>query len=482
MSRSSVRGSFLFVAAALIVVCAVTPAMAAVYDLSADYSTTSNPSNGPGDGWGYNAGGLGSGPVGPYGGYSTGDFSAEFGWRNPGANHLGWAKISNGGAPQSFDIQNGDVITHAATSVAWQAQAATAGDYLIDLSGWTIRDLGRTTTLNLYKNDATLLAGPIVLDNSTSRATPGVLANTLPVNLGAGEYLRLTVDGNDYTGVNFRLTSGLPPPPPPPANPNAYYRFEEGAGTNIFDTVSAEDDGDLAGSGAFYSTDVPGPLVNGLPNAHSLDFTQGGFALMNGHGFIFHQPTAGGAAGDATLEWFMKVPQPTGHSTMFWTTSSPVDANRFNIFWNASFTGAPDSDRFIDADFRDPAGTAHLIGGPGHNGGDPLSLDEWHHVAIVRTDLGGGTFRWEWYIDGTLSPGHTATTSGAMPTSPNWLIAGRQGGHSVNALIDEVRFTDRALSPDQFLTAIPEPSSVGLTLVGIAMALCFARRRRREVR
>jgi hypothetical protein len=452
-----------------------------VHDLSAEFSTVSNPSGGPGDGWGYNAGGLFAGPAGPFGGYSTGDFAAEFGWTNPGANHLGWSQISNGGAPQAFDILNGDVITHASTSVAWQATAATAGDYLIDLSGWTIRDLGRTTTLNLYKNDATLLAGPIILDDSTSRALPGILANSLAVNFSAGDYVRLTVDGNDYTAVNFTLTPGIAPPPPPPANPNAYYRFEEGGGGDIFDSFSGEDDGNLVGP-SFYSTDVPFPVVprTGAANQYSMDFTQGGFALMNGHAFIFHNaPGAGGAAGDATFEWFMKIPISHEHAPMFWTRGEDnADTNRFNLFWNAGFTGATDSERFIDGDFRDPSGAAHNVGGPGYNGGDPLTINEWHHVAIVRHDLGGGAFQWDWYIDGVLSAGHTAVTTDPMPTSLSWLIAGRQGGHSLNMLVDEIRFSDRALSPGEFLNAVPEPSTWLLALFSGGAVAAWRHRRR----
>jgi hypothetical protein len=174
----------------------------------------------------------------------------------------------------------------------------------------------------------------------------------------------------------------------------------------------------------------------------------------------------------------MKIPEPHDHAAIFWTRGEDgADTNRFNIFWNASFTGAPDSDRFIDGDYRDPTSAAHNIGGPGYNGGDPLSIGEWHHVAIVRTELGGGSFQWDWYIDGVLSPGHTTTTSDPMPTSLSWLIAGRAGSHSLNMLIDEVRLTDRALAPGEFLNAIPEPATISLAALG-AICLMVCRRRR----
>jgi hypothetical protein len=89
----------------------------------------------------------------------------------------------------------------------------------------------------------------------------------------------------------------------------------------------------------------------------------------------------------------------------------------------------------------------------------PLSLDEWHHLAIVRTANGGGSYSWQWYIDGTLSEEHgMKTTDLQLPDSWEWLICGRQGAHHLFALVDEVRMTPSALACEQFLfPCIPAP-------------------------
>jgi len=461
--------------------CFHSMAVGGIFDFAVDFDAATNPSA---SGWQYNHDGAGT--AGVMGGYSTGDFGgSQMGWVNPGANHLGWAQIDNAGgygAPaDAFDIQNGDVITHAATSFSWTATAANAGNYAVDLNAWLIRDLDRTNTVTLFKNGSSLgRAGTLTCAGDgcdSSRAAPKVIADSADsiVSLAAGDVLSVSVGGNDYAGVNLTLMSTgldatLPPPPPPPANPNAYYRFEEGAGTEIVDSVSGEVDGMFVG-GAGHSSDVPFATVpqTGQANSYSADFSQAGHALVDGHSFIFHQPVAGGADEvDATFEWFMKVPAATGHSPIFWTRAEDnADANRFNLFWNAVFTGAPDSDRFVDGDYRDPTGAAHIIGGPGHNNGTAISLDEWHHFAIVRADANeDGTLEWNWYIDGELSAGHNSLTSGQLPDSMSWLIAGRQGGDAARVLLDEIRLTNGALLPSEFLNAVPEPSSV----VMLAMA------------
>ena len=188
----------------------------------------------------------------------------------------------------------------------------------------------------------------------------------------------------------------------------AHYRFEEGSGTDVFDTKSGTVHGQLI-AGATFSVDRP--LVKGMENHFSADFTTGGGALITGTTFIFHDPQAGGAVGDATFEWFMKVPVAYGHNAIFWTNKD-AGFNNFHIFWNCYFTGAPDSDRFISGDYSAPGGVPGTgFGAPGHNSGNPLSLNEWHHVAIVRRDLGAGATSGS----GT-STGSSARTRRARPT------------------------------------------------------------------
>jgi len=250
---------------------------------------------------------------------------------------------------------------------------------------------------------------------------------------------------------------------PGATNTLAYYRFEEPSGTAVIDELDGVSHGQLIG--AVRSSDVPASIVTqtGMANSRSVNFTNSR-ALITGQTFLFHDPSVGGASGSATLEWFMKVPVADEHSAVFWTNTGGSDSNRFNIFWNASFTGVGGSDRSVSGDFQ-TAASGH-VSVANHSNGNGVSLNEWHHFAIVRIDntpanVSDANFTWQWYIDGQLSPSHTVTTTAALPTSNSgWLIAGRQDGNAtgVDALLDEVRLTQGALSPAQFLNAAAAPS------------------------
>jgi hypothetical protein len=244
----------------------------------------------------------------------------------------------------------------------------------------------------------------------------------------------------------------------------AYYRFEEGTGTDVVDSVTSTDHGDLVEEATF-SNDVPS--LDGVANLFSADFTAGGRALIDGTSFIFHEPT-----GDATLEWFLKLPVPHHHATIFWSNAddTATNENRFNIFWNADFTTAPESERFVSGDYNSPAPVESAVIATSHDNGVPLVVGVWHHIAIVRTDDGGGSYTWKWYINGTLSAGHgQQTTIAALPTAATWTMAARSAGtFRLAALIDEVRITAGALEPEDFLfTAPPCPPTGDTHCVGV---------------
>ena len=73
---------------------------------------------------------------------------------------------------------------------------------------------------------------------------------------------------------------------------------------------------------------------------------------------------------------------------------------------------------------------ANNIAGNNHNVGNPLAEDEWHHIAIVRSDdtpedATDAAFSWDWYINGERSGGHSTSTNA---TTPN-VDAGRRNGY-----------------------------------------------------
>lgn len=109
------------------------------------------------------------------------------------------------------------------------------------------------------------------------------------------------------------------------------------------------------------------------------------------------------------------------------------------------------------------------------------TIGVWNHVAAVG-DATAGTLTL--YVDG-VSVGSTTGFDGLLSSiASSWTIGRGQfngnPGDTVNGFIDEVRISDVALSPGDFLNAspIPEPSAIA-ALAG-ALGLVFATGRRRR--
>ena len=109
---------------------------------------------------------------------------------------------------------------------------------------------------------------------------------------------------------------------------------------------------------------------------------------------------------------------------------------------------------------------------------DDTRLDDgqWHHFAGIRDD----SDLLHIYIDGVedVTPAKNANGSNPFPGDLNNNETFRVGSNGLAGMtagyLDEIRISNVALSPSQFLNA-PEPSSVALALLG---SVCLAVRRR----
>ena len=237
---------------------------------------------------------------------------------------------------------------------------------------------------------------------------------------------------------------------PVDASTIAYYRFEEGGANATASTIvdSAGNTNGTASGSVTYRTDTPGNVVplTGVQNTRSLQFSGGNVAF--GSPFVLHN-----AYGDATLEFWIKYNSSQGHRSIFWTRSGDSDNNRFNITVN--------SNNYLGFDYREPNGNIN-----GHVMGSNILMpnDTWSHVAVTRS---GNTYRF--YLNGVLKKSFVDTNPN-LPTSTTWEISGRSTNLFMGYL-DEIRLSDTALTPDQFLYTKPVPEPASLAMLALGMIL-----------
>ncbi len=199
------------------------------------------------------------------------------------------------------------------------------------------------------------------------------------------------------------------------------------------------------GGSPTYRADVPVPIIpqTNAVNNLSMEF-DGASEVVFGNLFQFHIP------GDATMEFWIKF-DSSAHESILWTTLEGVDTNRYNVFTN--FT-SPDSFN-IDPRVSTPGIFSPAV---------PVAPSVWTHLAVVRV----GDADYSVYKNGILF-GHTVNAA-ALPTAIGWTISGRPG-FRYHGFIDELRVSDGALSPSEFLNApgVPEPG--GFLLPGAALVL-----------
>jgi hypothetical protein len=292
---------------------------------------------------------------------------------------------------------------------------------------------------------------------------------------------------------------------------SAYWRFEEGTNGTDVNAAAADPVPDLinqnhmdvfnADTAPRYINSVPPtPLKSGLPNTLALDFI----------------PNAGGG-GDDLFTLFTDGDFGKGSSK---SINNGIIAPGGGFTIEAAFnTNNPVRWAAVVGKDARPGGTNHPVqtavlktrGDNGHlffeqwdaqtnapvgvNSIAPINAGQWYYAAAVND---GSTL--SLYLDSNDGLGYqlqsSIAVSGALfqgnPANPLWdaswtIGRGQFGGNPTDwfdGIIDEVRITNSALAPSEFLfapagsgAAAPEPTTAILFLVSAA-ALCVGRRRR----
>lgn len=290
---------------------------------------------------------------------------------------------------------------------------------------------------------------------------------------------------------------------------SAYWRFEGGANGANVDAAAADPVPDLinqnhmdvfnADTAPVYTNSVPPtPLKSGLPNTLALDF----IPHAGGGDDLFTLFSDGDLGKGMSKNINNGIVAPGGGFTIeaAFNTNNPVR-------WAA----------VVGKDAR-PGGTNHPVqtavlktrGDNGHlffeqwdaesnlvgvNSIAPIVAGQWYYAAAVND---GSTL--SLYLDSNDGLGYqlqgSAAVNGALfqgnPANPLWdaswtIGRGQFGGNPTDwfdGFIDEVRITNSALAPSEFLfssagsaAVVPEPTTIALFLISAA-GLCARRRRR----
>jgi hypothetical protein len=238
-----------------------------------------------------------------------------------------------------------------------------------------------------------------------------------------------------------------------------YWRLEEGSGSGTADETGLAN-GTLVGfpdtsagagdtSDLGWSTSVPNSTVplTGESNSGSLHFAQYG-------GAVSFTPSSDMNYGtDFTVEFSFRL------------DSLPVFDSPYSFF------GFQDSDTGFqlslwemgdgDDQFQLSANGESLS-----TPSVPLVTDQWYHFAWVRDVQGTGDN--QIYIDGGLVASDPASQPGdTYVFSPGGSYIFGTTFRGYDGYFDEIRISNVALTPDQFLNAVPEPSTFLLVLLGL---------------
>ncbi len=298
----------------------------------------------------------------------------------------------------------------------------------------------------------------------------------------------------------------------------AWFRFEDGSAGGNIGTLANSGTGTTSGNGVdWYSTDGLQPVYSSQVPGPQIQDGLGGAVYSNGIS-NYTPPTTSGSSSDNHGSGYLAIRNDFGIASYYSTTIecfymipnqemlAQAESNTQHVwFFNKS-----NHSNALNIEVRhQPGGNLEfVVGAPGkptqyitYTG---FTAGQWHHIAMVFTDSSlssddfGGNYepgKIYAYVDYQLVDSKDIPSApyaddfgyfGAWPwwDSDHWELQGGREKTMSMGYYDEIRLTynshgshlgGAALTPDQFLRAVPEPASVGLMLMG-ALGLWYRKR------
>ncbi|MCM2371762.1 LamG-like jellyroll fold domain-containing protein, partial [Aporhodopirellula aestuarii] len=358
---------------------------------------------------------------------------------NSSAVSLGMSSLSYG--PGGGSDESGQTLTYTITNIPshitlWKADGTTQVNNNATLTLSELQGLKYKTVANAFGSGN--LTWTVQDDGGTTNGGNDTLAQSLAITVNAVDDAPVAVDDSYSVDENGTLVVG-----PSTDNLANHWEFDEGGSNQTTADSGALGNNATLGADAAANTDDPA-WTSGHIGSGALSFD-------GSSDYVATSSTVLKTATSFTLSTWFQTDKTSGQQHILWQGYSSG-----NGYGSGPGTAAQSEMGLTIGTWDQPNKLVFFMGyDVPTNGADPIYIvsnsdftdtTQFHNVAVIVTDLGGGTYQASLYVDGVLE----GTDTGTENDRSAWgsLQIGKPGANTryFDGQIDDVRIYDTALS------------------------------------